>query len=525
MLTLFLMTALFHAFPVKATPEPIKVGIIGPVLLPHWEPAGMWPAAQMAAQEINDAGGVNVSNVYRNITLVEGNEYAIDPETGEYNEAKAVDEITRLIIDEECEFVIGGFRTEVTDDIIEVAMDYHVPFFINGASTDELISDTVGGNYDRYKYLFRVNPINSTMLFRTIAGCLQGLIAKMLPLYGRVWYEGQPHPQVRVAVLTEDLAWTQTMHYYLTTPGVYPMVLGSFANVTYQGRIPEDQVDCSSWLSDIKDSKARIMIHILSGRVGAYLIGQWAAMDVPAIPVGINVVAQLQDHWINTGGACEYESILNFVGTGTPITPELVEFWDKFTNYTKANYPSDCPEGCWPIYTAFGAYDTLYTLKEAIERAGTTDPDADPDVGGVGKLIREIEATERTQLNGIFRYTGPNGTGHDVFCNAVGPYWPAPQYVRALMAQWLDGEMEVVCPMDQPYTKHWYIPPWLLPLAADFDEDLDVDEDDLWHFCEAFIEYWKTGEYDIHCDFDDEGIIDEDDLWEFCGLFIDYYKI
>ena len=30
--------------------------------------------------------------------------------------------------------------------------------------------------------------------------------------------------------------------------------------------------------------------------------------------------------------------------------------------------------------------------------------------------------------------------------------------------------------------------PW-----CDFDDDGDIDEDDLWHFCDSFIDYWKTG--------------------------------
>jgi len=59
MLTVFLMTTVLYNIPVKAQAT-IKIGIIGPVGLPHWEPAGMKPAAEIAAQEINDAGGVNV---------------------------------------------------------------------------------------------------------------------------------------------------------------------------------------------------------------------------------------------------------------------------------------------------------------------------------------------------------------------------------------------------------------------------------------------------------------------------------
>ncbi len=33
--------------------------------------------------------------------------------------------------------------------------------------------------------------------------------------------------------------------------------------------------------------------------------------------------------------------------------------------------------------------------------------------------------------------------------------------------------------------------PW-----CDFDDDTDIDENDLWHFCGSFIDYYKTGKLD-----------------------------
>ena len=69
--------------------------------------------------------------------------------------------------------------------------------------------------------------------------------------------------------------------------------------------------------------------------------------------------------------------------------------------------------------------------------------------------------------------------------------------------------------------------PLMMPYAAllgDLDRDRDVDEDDLWHFCGAFIDYYKIHVKDESCDFDCDCDIDEDDLWTMCGAFIDYWK-
>jgi len=55
--------------------------------------------------------------------------------------------------------------------------------------------------------------------------------------------------------------------------------------------------------------------------------------------------------------------------------------------------------------------------------------------------------------------------------------------------------------------------------------DMKVDENDLWYFCGAFIDYYKIpSRLDANCDFNNDGKMDEDDLWYFCAAFIDYYK-
>jgi len=60
-------------------------------------------------------------------------------------------------------------------------------------------------------------------------------------------------------------------------------------------------------------------------------------------------------------------------------------------------------------------------------------------------------------------------------------------------------------------------------MRADLDADSDVDEDDLWAFCGAFLDYYKIHVKNPFCDFDYDCDIDEDDLWFFCSSFIDYW--
>jgi branched-chain amino acid transport system substrate-binding protein len=474
-IAVLMITSMFVVFPLTSRAGAlgedgeIKIGIIGPVGLPHWSPAGMKEAAEMARDEINAAGGVDVHNngSSYNITLVFGNEYAYP----DILPAQAALEMERLVDpgQENCDFVIGGFRTECTTAMIEVAADYGKPFIINGASTNELITDTVGVNYARYKYLFRNNPINSTMLFATIAYSLAYYLipVKLAPIYGHdLDGNASTPPQVRVAVISEDLAWNQQMHFLLTNPAYYPGYLGPQANVTYQGRIPDGTTDCTPWLSAAMGSQARLIIHIFSGVSGVPFVGQWRAMGVNATLVGINVLAQMQTHWSTLGGACEYETILDFGGTRTPLVPGVTDvFWDNFM--AKA--------GVWPLYTAWGSYDGIYSLKEAIEATGTTNKDA---------LVAywENPAWMRLGLNGVFTFTDL----HDVMSFEPGPTWEYG-FVRAMFVQWLSERKEVVVPIDQTYTKAWLFPPWMYPLREDIGQlDGKVDMRDIGAAAAAF---------------------------------------
>jgi ABC-type branched-subunit amino acid transport system substrate-binding protein len=483
--TLIIASTLFFALPTKGQGT-VDIGIIGPWGLPHWGspysmPAGMWDAAQMAAGEINLAGGINVGGSYYTIALHDANEFAVPPNPG-----AAYSSMLELIEVDGCEYVIGGFRTEVTTSIIQASVDWYGDYphllFINGASTDDLINGSIS-------HLFRVNPINSTMLFRNIAAAIGGYMLYAspplpTPAWGDLTSQGfmwdifkDPTligplgiPQVAVAVVSEDLDWTVTMHTYLTNPGIYPGILGPLANVTYQTRFSADPLAPPDWgaiWTAVKASGAKIVIHVCSGGFGTDLSETFYDNNVEAMLVGINVMGQLQTHWASTSGKCEYETFLDFSGTYSPIVPgKTRDFWLKFMN--TYNY--------WPIYTAWGAYDAIYAIAEAMEATSSTDH-------AVVKAY--LESNTRQGLNGLQTYTPER----DMYSNMYAPIWPPPQYVRAMMVQWLDINKEVVCPraysgnppgeIPLSYAKVWAIPPSMYPLTEDTNYDKYVGIDDI----------------------------------------------
>jgi len=469
MTTLLLVSIMMYVLPAHAQFDgEVKIGIVGPVGLPHWSPAGMKEAAIMAATEINDADGIELIDGKKyEVVLVFADEHALpvpDPDA-----AKA--EIVKLCAVDNVHFIIGGFRTEVTSAMIEVAMDYETPFLINGASTTELISDTVGVNYARYKYLFRNMPMNSLDLVLSIMFYINYLCStKLLPIYGQPIGPGGSL-QVPIGVLTEDLAWTVAMHVLLTDPAKYVPLLGPNVNVTYADRIPETATDTSSWLNKVKNGVGglpppRIMIHVFSGRAGLPLITQWKELGVAALPIGINVLAQIEDHWDNTLGKCEYETVLNPSGTGTAIIPGVTDvFFDAFVDaYDK-----------WPIYTAYGAYDTIMGMADAANPGSLVNGgwDAVGYLNGsltAAAIVDNLESTDRMSMMGRFQYTSI----HDVKSTSLGPTWDRA-FTRASMIQWYGTEtMEVVCPVDQLYTVKHKLIPWSFPAGKESLAETDT---------------------------------------------------
>jgi hypothetical protein len=196
--------------------------------------------------------------------------------------------------------------------------------------------------------------------------------------------------------------------------------------------------------------------------VANILVSQVYQQQRRDLVVGIDLYGEFMSHWEDTQGACSYECMINWAGTNTSIVPGLTNvFWNNFVG----NYSG------WPLYTAAGAYDAIYGLKEAIEKAGTTDPNA---------LLPVIEATDRIGVLGRFKYTA----WHDVYSQrsrSSDTTW-TDGYNRVMMVQWVNGStlnpsvsggvMTVVSPTDQSYSRKTLIPPWMYSLA-DWDVNFD----------------------------------------------------
>ena len=393
----------------------LKVGVIGPMQFQMGE--HHWMGATLAADEINAAGGIQVGEDSYDIVLVQvdSNELvSVADASSAAEEAISVDNVDVLM---------GTIRSEAALAVQEVAMDYETIFMVCGSS-ETAMSEKVAEDYDRYKYWFRITPVNNTALgqlnFLLVGAVAQEIGAQLLM-------------PPKLAVLAEKASWTEAIvaaaQAYLPPQGIE--VVGVWQ--------PSDKAtDVTAELTAIEAAGANMIMTALSGPVGIPYARAWEELQIPAASVGINVMAQADDFFVNTGGFGNYEMTLNSLARDVALTEKTLPFIEAFIAET----------GEMPTYNA-GTYDALYVLKEAIERADSVDMD---------DIVVELENTDYNSVAGRIVFDD----NHDVT-------W-APGYVTALGVQWQDGELKGVWP---PADGSWngvayegivdyQLPPWVV---------------------------------------------------------------
>ena len=246
----------------------IKIGVVGPMAfaMGKHHRAG----AEMARDEINGAGGVNVGGRRMQIELVvaDSNELQSIPD--------ATNAVERLVSRDKVDFLVGGFRSEAVIAMQEVAMDSKKIFLGAGASHEKL-GQNVEEKYERYKYWFRITPSKSPDLgrqlaesFTMVAGQIRKDLKKETP---------------KVAILAEKAAWNGGLVAFVQgklLPGLKMEVAGIWQ--------PSDRAtDVIAELAAIERTNADLIFTLLSGPVGITVGRQMGERNMKAVAFGINV--------------------------------------------------------------------------------------------------------------------------------------------------------------------------------------------------------------------------------------------
>jgi branched-chain amino acid transport system substrate-binding protein len=399
----------------KAGVKAIKIGVAGPMKTTAGE--NHWRGALIAQDEINKAGGVLVGDVKVPIELVKVD---TNEELSVSDAVLAIEKAARKV-----HFFVGTKRTESALAMQDVAMKYKKIFIGCGAAHPELCI-RVAKNYDKFKYWFRA-MINSSFMGKVLFLHLAD-VAKIVR-------EELGIEKVKVAVLADKLKWADPIVRAVekNAPKMGLEVVGAW-------RPSANASDVTAELAAIKDSGAHIIFQAVSGPMGVALGKQWGELEIPAALIGGSSYAIVKTFWEATGGRGIYVTTQTGLGPAK-ISEKSIPFWETFVKRFD-DYPG---------YTAV-TYDAVCILKEAIERAGTVDPDA---------LVPELEKTDYTGAYGRMVFYPPDHKfAHDLRFG--------PGYNTWVINQWREGgTVRVVWPygwegVTYEGSDRCMLPPWMV---------------------------------------------------------------
>jgi branched-chain amino acid transport system substrate-binding protein len=385
MLRSFIVAAAAALFSAGVQAQAIKIAILGPMAFVQGE--HHWYGADMARDEINKAGGINVGGRRMQIELIRAdtNEIQSLPD--------ATNAVERVITRDKADFLIGGFRSEAVLAMQEVAMDYKKIFLGAGAAHSKLGAN-VEANYERYKYWFRVTPVKDVDLARTLFAVMNSI--------GQQIRSDLKTDAPKVAILAEKAVWTEALvaAAQKNLPAMKMEVVGTW-------QPSATATDVTAELSAIDRSGANIVFTMLSGPVGISVGRQMGERNMKAVAWGINVEGQKEEFWQAAAGKAQFVSTLDTYAE-VEMTPKTIPFVRAFRERYKK----------MPTYNA-GTYDAIMILKAAIEQAGSTDAD---------KIVPVIEKMEHVGSGFISTWD----KRHDLVW-AVGK-------TAGIAVQWQDGK-------------------------------------------------------------------------------------
>ncbi len=384
--------------PVLAQEDPIILGV--PTALGFLEGKEGLFCVNMAVDEINQAGGVDVGGTKRMFEVVPIDARGAEPGVPVADVIRAH---KKLILEDDADFIVfGSFRSEAAIACMDVVAQYKTPMIL-GTAMSPGMEAKVKEDYDKYKYTFRT-CLNAVYLIKYLGGTMA--------------YLNEQFGFDKVFILNQDVAWARK-----TGDLMIKMVFEKMGwEVVGRQAYPTGSSDFSSSLMKARAGGAQVILPIFDMPQSGILVKQWKAMKVPALMAGfISPLAgpgswELFDKKIDGAMNCIFE-----VGNmPVPKVPASVEFWNKY----KERYGTPIEAGHSPA----PAYEMVYVLKEAIERAGSVDGDA---------VVAEMEKTDRMGAMGRIRFN----EGHQVI------YGEDPaETALGCMFQWQDGERVVVYP-------------------------------------------------------------------------------
>jgi branched-chain amino acid transport system substrate-binding protein len=358
-------------------------------------------AVQLAVDQINARGGVPVGEKRLPIRIE-----AVDIEDAwpKTSISDVLEHLETFIVGKKVHaVVVGPFRSETLLAGMDLFARHKIPLLgaiaMSPASEAKILKDP------KYKYIFRVG-LNSKYL-------VDYLINTMKLLRKQYGFN-------KVYIMNQDSAWTRTTASLMVRLYFDRSDWKIIGLDTY----PSGTSDFSAGLMKAKDNGAEILLLLFDMPESEILVKQWDRMRGQALLCGFISPMVGPGAWRSFDG--KIASTLNVIfELGNIPSPR----WEPSMAFHKAfakKYGREIEAGHGPA----PAYESVFILSEAIERAASLDPD---------KIVTALEATDRTGVMGRIRFHRGRQVifGNDLKNDAL-----------ACIIQWgRDGHRKIVYPL------------------------------------------------------------------------------
>ncbi len=365
-LFLFFMLSIFIGF---ASPshaqlkpgDPIVLGV--PTALGSIEGRDGWMAVQMAVEEINAKGGVQVGATKHQLKAFSIDTREHEPGIPVHDALTAME---KLILERKPHaIVLGNFRSEVLLSAMDLISKYKLPYICSIAMSP-LMQKKVTDEYDKYKYVFR-NALNAPQLAMYLGGVM-GFIKKEFGFN-------------KAYLITQDVLWAKG-----TGQGLEKWYKENGWEVAAFDTYATGASDFSPSLIKVRAQKAQVTVAIFDMPQAGILLKQTRAMQIPTLLSGYIGPATSENAWQVFEG--EVEGLVNMIYEVGPIPVKAVPKSVAFNENFGKKYGQDARmklsgHGPGP------SYDAVYIMANAIERAKTVEPDA------------VVKALEQTDIQGV----------------------------------------------------------------------------------------------------------------------------
>ena len=361
----------------------VKLGAIMPLSAPGSVSGGtaMKAAFEIGLQEINEAGGVLGQQVELVMVDTEGL-----PERG-------TAAMTRLISQENVVAVVGEYHSAVGLTAKEVAAENNVPVVFSETWNDNITAD-------QQEQVFRIAPLSSEVA-AVDANFIQSLGAEFVVIMTENTGYGIPAAESTTERLTERGIESETFFADIGTIDFAPVIERIKA-----GRTPD------------------VILVLLTGETSFNFQQQAAEAGIGPQDVTMicnQAAADSEAFWaaVPDGKLCVWRRI------GLPQelwTPETVAFAEKYAAATGKAAPESF---------AMEAYDALKLMAQAINEAGSTDPDA---------IIDALETT--TYAGALGSISFPFGRNNPVPEDREAKWWHQFPDPAITMVQYIEANQD-----------------------------------------------------------------------------------